>query len=111
MTDTMCDMLICIGGGTQSFLQVCNVLTSSVEKPIIYIKDAKNFHHSGDDIKYFDASEFMSLLFKSSNPVETKELYLKKRVLYNAKKGDAVNKQLLFDNAFVKIVDHLKSKL
>jgi hypothetical protein len=95
ISDGLCDKLICIEGGIQSFLQIVNCLNQN--KSVLGLFGVRRI------TEYFSACEFLSLLNDKMNEFEVINIlneYLKDKKLYDKNKGDAGTKQNLFNLAW-----------
>ena len=114
--DDLCDKLILLEGGAQSFSQcVNNILASKPIHGLYGIMDYKNPKYfdkeTKDYIKYFSACEFLSLFankqalrYNLDDVQRIKDNYFNNRVLFNPKKGDSGTKQKLFEDSWNKFM-------
>lgn len=106
ITDGLCDVLICVEGGIQSFLQIVNCLIDNKKCYVISGLRSEN------GAKYFSAADFIERMLKSDNVLATKNSYFAEKELCDKTKGDACTKQALFDKAWDKFILHqVRSKL
>ena len=106
ISDTLCDDIICFEGGAQSFIQCINGLL--LGKKILGISGIRD-NLKEDSVKYFSCVEFLDLIkrnIKSMNIDIIKELYLDSCLLFNPNKGDAGEKNRLFQEGWDKLVKY-----
>jgi inosine-uridine nucleoside N-ribohydrolase len=105
ISDGLCDRLVAVEGGIQSFLQMINCLSQGKRVTgLCGVRRVKN---------YFSACEFMWVLKNDKNIGTADEKYvtdklneyLKEKLLYDKDKADACTKQALFDAAWKKFVE------
>lgn len=120
LTDMLCDILVVVDGGIQSFNQIVNCLIDDKQIHVLYgARDTEKERDYDVDtktfIKYFNAGEFLSIfsdINESKQSLNKKNInqilsyYLEERELYDKRKGDANTKDKLFDHAWNKFVDN-----
>ena len=111
LSDTLCDTTICLEGGAQSFSQCVNSLLQNKKIVMLYgLRDLKKESYT----RYFSCSEFLNQFIgiTEESVEKVKDKYMESVILFNPKKGDANEKQGLFDNAWNKFVEYkLRSRV
>lgn len=95
----MCDELLCVDGGIQSFLQCVNCLLDG--KKVTFLHGLRN--EIGN--QYFSCGEFFYLIC-CSNEIQSyeqiRDQYFKEKKLFDENKPDADTKLALFNEAWQK---------